>query len=167
MAARQGCSAAKESLEYMESHGYGRNGSRAEPQGAAKMLSDKAMEGDADSQYWLGSIYFEGDSSNAQDYREAAKWYFRAARGGSASAMCRIGRMYQEGLGLGQDDEAAAGWFLEAAEKGSAEAQRRIGLLYRDGLGVERSIPEAGKWLGRAAEQGDADAKKELGLLRE
>lgn len=43
------------------------------------MLWEPAMNGDAESENWLGDIFLKGDDDTEADWREAAKWYFRAA----------------------------------------------------------------------------------------
>ena len=46
---------------------------------------------------------------------------------GNAEAQYKLGRMYEEGLGLPQDYKEAAKWYLKAAEKGNAQAQYKMG----------------------------------------
>lgn len=101
---------------------------------------------------YLGAIYEDGDGV-AQDYREARKWYRRAAELGDEVGQLNLGLMYYYGRGVTDEDaasmaisEEAARWFRRAAEQGSAVAQRAMGYIYRDGEGVSRNYTEAYKW---------------------
>jgi TPR repeat protein len=62
---------------------------------AAQDLSDlkrRAEQGDAAAQVNLGSMYGRGQGVQ-QDYREAAKWYKKAAEGGNAAGQHGLGVM--------------------------------------------------------------------------
>ena len=48
------------------------------------------------------------------DYKEAAKWYRKAANHGNWLACYRLGTFYQEGKGVKQSDKEAAKWFRKA-----------------------------------------------------
>ncbi len=86
-----------------------------------------------------------------QCYREAVKWYRKAAEQGYAKAQYNLGSMYDMGLGVPQDYEEAVKWYRKAAEQGYAESQRRLGYAYERAKDRE----EAAKWYQKAAEQGD------------
>jgi TPR repeat protein len=81
---------------------------------------------------------------------------------GNAEAQYKLGRMYEEGLGLPQDSKEAAKWYLKAAEKGNAQAQYKMGTLYTLGKGVPKDRLEAAKWLGKAAQQGYEPVKQQI-----
>lgn len=84
------------------------------------------------------------------------------AEEGNAEAQYKLGRMYEEGLGLPQDSKEAFKWYLKAAEKGSAKAQYKLGTMYTLGKGVTRDIVEAAKWFGKAAQQGYEPVKQQI-----
>jgi hypothetical protein len=71
-----------------------------------------------------------------QDYKEAAKWYRKAAEHGHAVAQNNLGAMYEHGEGVPQDYKEAAKWYRKAAEQGHAVAQNNLGEMYEHGRGV-------------------------------
>ena len=56
-----------------------------------------AKQGDADAQFYLGLMYYEGQGV-PQDYAEAVKWYRKAAEQGNALAQVNLGVMYDHRL---------------------------------------------------------------------
>ncbi len=84
-----------------------------------------AAQGNAEAQYWLGSMYFNGLGSILQDYKAAMKWVHQAAVQGHASAQFVLGHMYAAGEGAEQDYQEAVKWFRLAAAQGH-EAARKI-----------------------------------------
>jgi TPR repeat protein len=55
------------------------------------------------------------------DFAAALSSYRIAANQGHAKAQCKLGLMYEFGLGVGRDYAEAAKWFRKAAEQGDAE----------------------------------------------
>ncbi|MCX7184082.1 MAG: tetratricopeptide repeat protein [Nitrosospira sp.] len=84
-----------------------------------------AAQGNAEAQYWLGSIYFNGQGGMLQDYKVAMKWVHQAATQGHAGAQFTLGHMYAAGEGAEQDYQEAVKWFRLAAAQGH-EAARKI-----------------------------------------
>ncbi|MCR9157080.1 MAG: CHAT domain-containing protein [Rhodobacteraceae bacterium] len=84
---------------------------------------------------------------------------------GSPRAQFWLGKIYDEGWGVGEDDTAASEWYRLAAEQGDINAQFILGLMYDEGEGVTEDNQEAIKWYRLAAEQGDAQAQVNLGLI--
>eukprot|EP01063_Lacrimia_lanifica_P011829 TRINITY_DN18514_c0_g1_i1.p2 TRINITY_DN18514_c0_g1~~TRINITY_DN18514_c0_g1_i1.p2 ORF type:complete len:143 (+),score=5.86 TRINITY_DN18514_c0_g1_i1:127-555(+) len=83
-----------------------------------------ASTGDRDAQYALGV-----ECITTGDVHRADVWLGMSAREGHASAACRLGALYMEGLlGGAKDDADAVGvrWLQQAAAGGDAEA---VGLL--------------------------------------
>ncbi len=109
-----------------------------------------AEQGDADAQYGLGRLYYEGRGV-PQDYAQAVTWYRKAAEQGYAEAQCAMGKAYYFGQGVPLDDAQAATWFRKAAEQGVAVAQWLLGGLYNGGRGVPQDYAEAYFWLDVAA----------------
>jgi len=52
----------------------------------------------------------------AQDYKEAARWFLLAAKQGISQAQINLGFYYEHGLGLSQDSICAHMWFNIAAK---------------------------------------------------
>ena len=66
-----------------------------------KSLIPLAEQGDLEVQLKLGRIYDEGEGVPI-NYKEAAKWYRRAANQGHARAQFFLGGMYYKGDGVTQ-----------------------------------------------------------------
>ncbi len=80
-------------------------------------LIDNANKGDADAQFWLGTMYYDGKGV-PQDYKEAVKWFTMAAEQGHAYAQLYLGRIHYNGDGVPQDYTEAYKWVLLAQMNG-------------------------------------------------
>lgn len=85
-----------------------------------------AAKGDAEAQYWLGSMHFNGYGGLLQDHKEAMKWVHRAATQGHAGAQFVLGHMYADGEGAKQDYQEAVKWFRMAAAQGHGAAKKAL-----------------------------------------
>jgi hypothetical protein len=124
----------------------------------------RAEQGDAESQFRLGSMYYHGKGV-PKDYVEAVRWYRESAEHGDAKAQFNLSDMYHEGKGIPQDYAEAARWCRKAAEQGDAKAQDGLGFMYYRGEGVAQDYAEAVRWYRKSAEQGDANAQYDLGYM--
>ena len=61
---------------------------------AAQWYRRAAEQGNAEAQFNLGLMYFNGRGV-AQDYKVAAQWYRRAAEQGHAEGQTALGAMYK------------------------------------------------------------------------
>ena len=99
-----------------------------------QLLSD-ANSGGVLSQNYLGMLYYgndRGDLGVPQDYKEAAKWYRKAADQGNADAQLRIGSLYlNEKSGLPYSWVLSVQWVQKSANQGNIEAQRMLGDIYK------------------------------------
>ncbi|MCH8476234.1 MAG: sel1 repeat family protein [Opitutales bacterium] len=140
---------------------------QSEP-GITIMPPEQDAEGDAildaDAQFDLGDMYFEGYGV-AQNFEKAAEWFRNAAQQGHAKAQAGLGYLYHEGKGVSQDYSEAIKWLRKAAEQGHVEAQAGLGFIYFEGRGTSQDYSEAVKWLRKAAEQTDAEAQFGLGYM--
>jgi uncharacterized protein len=100
----------------------------------------------------------------SKSYREAHRWYERAAVAGSRDAMGDLGRLYHGGLGVSRDYAEARRWLEKAAALGQHAAMGNLGVLYRDGHGVVQDYAEARRWFQKAAALGLRDAMSNLGI---
>ncbi len=100
-------------------------------------LRPLAERDDARAQYFLGSMYAEGEGV-PEDYAEAAKWYHLAAERGDFEAQIRLGNMYENGVGLPQDYVLSHMWFNLAATHLPAGPNSMLGALNRDF--IEKSL---------------------------
>lgn len=137
---------------------------------AAKELATLAEAGDANAQFYLGTLYSDGKAVK-RDYRKAAEWYGKAAAKGHADAEFTLGFLYLSGAGEGEgavpaDTQLAAKWLKAAAAKGNVGAQSALATIYGEGYGVTRDSEESLRWAQNAAERGDAAAQYEMGRLR-
>ena len=118
-----------------------------------KPLAAEGVKGNANAQYFLGSLYENGQGT-PQNYREAVKWYRLAAKQGDVNGQLALGVMYRKGKGVTQDSEEALKWCRLAAEQRDPEAQFRLGVRIYTGLGVPQDYSqEASRWCRLAAEQ--------------
>jgi len=85
------------------------------------------------------------------DFREALKWFHKAAEQGSASAQYNLGVMYANGRGVREDPDEAVRWYRKAAELGNASAAFNLGVMCEQGLAVPQDDVEAWKWFTLAA----------------
>ncbi len=81
-----------------------------------KILKPLAVQGNANAQYFLGSMYENGQGVT-QDYREAVKWYRQSAMQGDVNGQLALGAMYRNGIGVTKDHQEALKWYRLAAEQ--------------------------------------------------
>src|SRR4051812_31161848 len=62
-------------------------------------LKAKAQSSAPETQFNLGLMYARGDGAD-QDFREAAKWFLKAAERGDTRAQATLGVMFANGEGL-------------------------------------------------------------------
>ena len=118
-----------------------------------------AKGGDKSAQDNLGVMYSIGDGV-PQDYKEAAKWFTKAAEQGYANAQHSLGVMYSIGDGVPQDYKEAVKWFTKAAEQGDADAQINLGVMFDNGEGVPKDLVQAYAWYNVANAYGQEKAKE-------
>ena len=129
-------------------------------------LESSAMSGEARSENELGNCYYQG-LSVAQDFKEATRWYRKAAVQNYAPAQDNLGQMYEHGLGVLEDYLEAAKWYRRGAEEGYWLAQFHLGLMYEKGKGVRQAFVLAHLWLNlsamnRPSNLSSANARKRL-----
>ena len=133
---------------------------------AAEWYFRSAEQGNADAQYRLGLLYYNGRGVE-QNYQEAVKWFTEAANQNHSEALDLLGILAEKGYGMDQDEQQAAEWYLKSAEQGNTDAQYRLGLLCFDGRGMEQNYEDAVKWFEKAAGQNHTEALKYLGICAE
>jgi type II secretory pathway predicted ATPase ExeA len=114
----------------------------------------------------INELYTSGYNFDRQkNYKEAVRWYRKAAERGHAQAQVNLGTLYSKGLGVGRDYTETVKWYRKAAEQEHAQAQNNLGVMYSEGQGVEQDYNEAAKWCSKAAEQGHAQAQTNLCIM--
>ncbi|MGA9341644.1 MAG: caspase family protein [Rhodanobacteraceae bacterium] len=104
---------------------------RANLKSSLGVWMDKAKDGDAQAQFYVGALYEKG-MDQPPDYNEAAKWYRKAAANGSIEAKLSLAALMEEGHGMPADPTGAVNLYREAMgiKSGdlvsSEEANRRV-----------------------------------------
>lgn len=132
--------------------------------GALRHWLPLAMEGDIDSQAWIGTLYENGHGVDVSD-REAFEWYQRSAEGGNCLAQNNVGVMYAHGRGVPQDYGRSAQWFGRAVEQGDMNSMFNLAVFYAKGTGVPKDMDRALHLYSRAAELGHPPSQARLGYL--
>jgi TPR repeat protein len=131
--------------------------------GAVSLLRPVAEAGDAEAQYRLGNIYFQGGDEEVSSAM-ACHWLNCAAEQGHPEACYRLAM----GLDLSRNEEEQKALLIKAAELGSADAQRALGTHYAVGdwpWPCRVDLTESAKWYGKAAEAGNRNAQYEIGFI--
>jgi hypothetical protein len=132
----------------------------------AQLLHKRALEGIAEAQHDLATLYAAGNTVEL-DYPRALYWFGKAAEGGIANAYYNLGVMHHQGLGVSENREKAVDKYEKAAELGHAQAWYNLGIAYAEGLGAPQDINRGAEYFERAAEAGIAQAAYNLGVLYE
>ena len=93
-------------------------------------LKQKAEQGDANAQCYLGYCYLNGKDVE-KDPREAVKWFRKSAEQGLKEAQGYLGYCYFKGDGVEKDLREAVKWYRKSAEQGDALAQFVLPLMKR------------------------------------
>ena len=86
---------------------------RATLKSSVAVWMDKAKEGDAQAQYFVGALYERG-VDQAPDYTRAANWYRKAAASGSIEAKLALAALMEVGHGMPADPTGAVNLYREA-----------------------------------------------------
>ena len=125
-----------------------------------------ANQGDAETQYFLGHMYAEGQGVPRQNGK-AAVWFRQAAEQGNGYGQFALGYLYDKGIGVAQDDAEAARWYRKSAEQGITVAQNNLGIMYEHGRGVPQDYVRAYVWYDLSVSLPGADRSKAVWNLDE
>ena len=78
-----------------------------------KILEEKALQGDAESLYKLGLMYYEGTDSVKKDFGRALAYFENAGLLNHMESMFRLSTMYAQGEGIDPDPDHAHYWFVK------------------------------------------------------
>ena len=92
---------------------------------AMKEWRPLAEQGEAEAQWFLGSMYYQGKGV-PQDDQEAVRWYWQAADQGDAYAQNTLGYMYEHGRGVPRNYVRAYMWASLAAAQGDEDAAQGL-----------------------------------------
>jgi TPR repeat protein len=127
------------------------------PEEGAKWLKKSAKNGYAYAQRLLGIAYAMGAPYFKQDYKEAIKWYLKAADQGDPYAICNLGLMIENGQGCDRDLKAAVDHYKIAADAGLSHAQHLLADMYYAGRGIEQNHQKAYDLYKRASEHWESE----------
>ncbi|HEY3776481.1 MAG TPA: tetratricopeptide repeat protein [Rhizomicrobium sp.] len=130
------------------------------------LLENKAREGDANAEAWMGQAYDNGTVVK-KDPAQAVYWYKLAAVQGNTDAEINLGAHYAAGNGVAKDDARAIELWQAAARHRIPQAETNLGQFYEDGRGVARDFSKAEQFCRAAAVQGFGDAQFLLGGMYE
>ena len=123
-----------------------------------------ARQGDPRAQYNLGILSTRA-GGDAQDYKEAYRWFRKAAVQDYAPAQTYLGLLYEQGLGVTQNAGRAISWYRRAAQKNNAEARFNLARLYLQKGGGGKRLRYVFELFLELAEEGLAEAQNQVGLL--
>lgn len=137
---------------------------RAPVPGVPTLPSDVPVDGTTISKTGAGAdpAYEAFDLGRYKSALELAK---AAAERNEPQAATLIGRIYQEGLGVGRDDVEAAQWYRRGAELGDTNAMFAFGVMLADGGAIKRDHQGAAQMFEKAASKGHVIANYDLALL--
>lgn len=98
---------------------------QAYPEQAFDWIKKSALQGYAQAQLQLGTMYLEGIGVE-QNPDAAYAWFKQAAEQGNVDAQLYTGVLSLEGLGTARDKPVAITWFKKAAAQGNEEAKRLL-----------------------------------------
>ena len=106
-----------------------------------------AKEGDSSAQNNLGLMYDNGNGV-VQNYKEAVKWYRKAAEQGFSSAQNNLGIMYKNGKGVVQNYIKAHMYYNLAASQGNKSAQKNRDIVEKKMTAgqIKKARKMAEKW---------------------
>jgi uncharacterized protein len=116
-------------------------------------LIQRARDGDAQSQFTLGSAYEIGKGVQ-KDPNEALVWYQAAATQGYAEAQNTVGSILQAKKNYSE----ALVWYEKAAAQGHAQATNNLAYLYDMGLGAPQDRKKGFELYSKAADLGWAES---------
>ena len=90
-----------------------------------------AEKGVAAAQHNLGVMYADGEGV-PQNFREAVKWYRKAAEQGDEQGQYNLGVMYHLGHGVLKNDVTTITWWTIAAANGHEIANENKGVVTKD-----------------------------------
>jgi TPR repeat protein len=153
-------------LGWMRERGFG--GLTKDENEAAKLYQQAADLGHTRGMYNTAWMFEFGCGGKKKDLSRALDWYRKAANNGDSKAMWKVGKFYDEAIGVSEDDAAAVEWYSKSAAAGSLEAMSDLALMYEFGRGGLRKDERlAVSWYEKAAVGGNALAMRNLGNMHE
>lgn len=157
----------------------------------SKRTMDKALAGDAEAQYRVGTDCFDsGDSEGAINWLSQAcnqghvesmyflgyvyyaigddansvSWFEKAADNGHGGAMFNLANCYFNGQGVPSNNSKGVEWLRKASQVNEPSAINFLGQLYHNGMAVEKDYYQAYLLFKKSAGLGDPEAMRRLGI---
>jgi len=102
-------------------------------------LVQSARLGHPEALYCLADIYLHGTDGVEVNPQVAAGYYRQAGERGHADALCSLGAVCFNGIGMEASHAAAFRCYLAASKLGSVAALSNLGSMYWNGQGVEQN----------------------------
>ena len=99
-----------------------------------EQLTKAAEQGDRESQFNLGVMFRNGESSD-ESYKQQRLWFGKAGRQGHMMAQYFMGSLHQRGQGGPVSMEKARIWYERAAKQGDKPSQKILASMIARGLG--------------------------------
>lgn len=132
-----------------------------------QLLLSAANKGNAMAQSNLGVYYIRGYGTDI-NYKEAYKWFLKAAKQKNRKAQYNIAEQYEEGNpDLEVNKRKAFYWYKKASKQGLKEAQYKLAYFYIDGDIVKQDHEKAFSLNLKSALQGYDKAQYSLGIMFE
>jgi|GEM_PF-608964 len=125
-----------------------------------------AANGEPSAEFEVGARFAEGKGIQ-QDFKEAVKWYRRAATRSFALAQYRLATLYERGLGVAKDLARAKIWYQRAAGQGNVKAMHNLAVLSAGSSNGRPDYGTAARWFEQAANRGLKDSQFNLAILHE
>lgn len=110
--------------------------------------------------------YYAIDKDHVENLKKAFYYFQFAAGKGLLAAQFRVGKCFENGLGVTRDYKAALKFYLLSAEQNDADAQYALGEFYYYSKGVHREEKKGMDYFKLAAENGNKEAVKKLEAIR-
>lgn len=133
-----------------------------ETQRSFEELKNSAEQGDAEAQYKLGLMYFEG-TEIVKDLSKAETWISNAAKNGSVDAQMFLGYCLETGQFGRVEYELPFALYQSAAEKGNIKALLYIGNMYMTGTGTNQDTQKAIEYFFKAASHNEPISQMHIG----
>lgn len=132
---------------------------------ALSILEKAAALGNTTAMINIGNIYEFGQRTGKPEYKEAAKWYQRAALLGDGTGVFNYANLLHSGRGVRRDRETAFLLFEKLTKRGFKGAAFYLGLYYENGYVVNRDYKEALRYYQLGASTNDAFCYNQLGRM--
>jgi TPR repeat protein len=129
--------------------------------GAAAAYTRAAEGGCAIAQFYLGTLYMDGELVG-YDQAKGIRWLSASADQNYPPALNRLGAAYALGRGVPEDDVRGTEYYRRAADLGDARAMINYARALEMGVGVEKNTGAAIAYYRRAAQQTDDAEMKQL-----